>query len=190
MNMRDTKLAVLNLIANEVKIDGDVFHPGMEDRIGTDNMNDKFIVIERISNKCKVIRDFLYILHVLSNELGGKGSENVVRKAVAIERTLPCTLEDLCKGTTKRMKISRDVLGASERPTTMNVILTIEIMPRWKKGTKIAFPEKENEQRGVILADLVFIIDEKPHNLFKRDDNDLIVTQKISLMEALTSYTV
>ncbi|XP_027335396.1 dnaJ homolog subfamily B member 1 isoform X2 [Abrus precatorius] len=76
--------------------------------------------------------------------------------------------------------------GAAEN--SGNEILTIEIKPGWKKGTKITFPEKGNEQRGVIPADLVFIIDEKPHSVFKRDGNDLVVTQKISLVEALTGY--
>ena len=71
----------------------------------------------------------------------------------------------------------------------MEEILAIEIRPGWKKGTKITFPEKGNEQRGVIPSDLVFIIDEKPHAVFKRDGNDLVVTQKISLAKALTSYT-
>lgn len=68
-------------------------------------------------------------------------------------------------------------------------ILTIEIKPGWKKGTKITFPEKGNEQPNVIPADLVFIIDEKPHSTFTRDGNDLVVTRKISLAEALTGYT-
>ncbi|MBA0814824.1 hypothetical protein Gohar_020625, partial [Gossypium harknessii] len=75
------------------------------------------------------------------------------------------------------------------RPSTEEEILTIQIKPGWKKGTKITFPEKGNEQRGVIPSDLVFIIDEKPHSVFKRDGNDLILTQKISLVEALTGYT-
>lgn len=35
------------------------------------------------------------------------------RKGAAIERTLPCSLEDLYKGTTKKMKISRDVIDAT-----------------------------------------------------------------------------
>ncbi|MED6196120.1 hypothetical protein PIB30_044312 [Stylosanthes scabra] len=119
----------------------------------------------------------------------GEGSTNMPRKSAPIERTLQCSLEDLYKGTTKKMKISRDVTDASGRATTVEEILTIEIKPGWKKGTKITFPEKGNEQRGVIPADLVFIIDEKPHSLFKRDGNDLVVTQKISLIEALTGYT-
>lgn len=69
-------------------------------------------------------------------------------------------------------------------------ILTIEIKPGWKKGTKITFPEKGNEQPNVIPSDLVFVIDEKPHSTFARDGNDLVVTQKISLAEALAGYTV
>lgn len=67
--------------------------------------------------------------------------------------------------------------------------MTIEIKPGWKKGTKITFPEKGNEQPNVKAADLVFIIDEKPHSVFSREGNDLIVTQKISLADALAGYT-
>lgn len=68
-------------------------------------------------------------------------------------------------------------------------MITIDIRPGWKKGTKITFHEKGNEQRGIIPSDLIFIVDEKPHNVFNRDFNDLIVTQKVTLVEALTGYT-
>ncbi|CAF2126903.1 hypothetical protein BRARA_C03298 [Brassica rapa] len=119
----------------------------------------------------------------------GEASNAPPRKAAPIERQLPCSLEDLYKGITKKMKISRDVLDSSWRPTTVEEILTIEIKPGWKKGTKITFPEKGNEQRGIIPSDLVFIVDEKPHAVFKRDGNDLVITQKIPLVEALTGYT-
>ncbi|XP_028777433.1 dnaJ homolog subfamily B member 4-like [Neltuma alba] len=112
------------------------------------------------------------------------------RKAPPIENTLPCSLEELYKGTTKKMKISRELVDASGKTLPVEEILTIEIKPGWKKGTKITFPEKGNEQPNVTPADLVFIIDEKPHSVFTRDGNDLIVTQKISLAEALTGYTV
>jgi DnaJ family protein B protein 4 len=69
-------------------------------------------------------------------------------------------------------------------------ILTIDIKPGWKRGTKITFPEKGNEQPNVIPADLVFVIDEKPHSTFTREGNDLVVTKKIPLVEALTGCTV
>lgn len=112
------------------------------------------------------------------------------RKAPPIESTLPCSLEELYKGTTKKMKISREIVDASGKTMPVEEILTIEIKPGWKKGTKITFPEKGNEQPNVIPADLIFIVDEKPHSTFVRDGNDLVVTQKISLAEALTGYIV
>ncbi|KAK9676863.1 hypothetical protein RND81_11G106100 [Saponaria officinalis] len=112
------------------------------------------------------------------------------RKAAPIENKLPCTLEELYKGTTKKMKISREIADVSGKTIPVEEILTIEVKPGWKKGTKITFPEKGNEQPGITAADLVFVIDEKPHKVFTRDGNDLIVTQRISLVEALTGCTV
>ncbi|KAG8084484.1 hypothetical protein GUJ93_ZPchr0010g9603 [Zizania palustris] len=116
----------------------------------------------------------------------GEASAPTARKAPAIERQLACSLEDLCKGATKKMKISRDVMDATGKPTNLDEILTIEIKPGWKKGTKITFPEKGNETRNIIPSDLVFIIEERSHPKFKRDGNDLVYTHKISLVEALT----
>lgn len=55
-----------------------------------------------------------------------------------------------------------------------------------KIGTKITFTEKGNEMQGVIPSDLVFIINEKPHNIFK-DGNDPVVIENISLVGAPTS---
>ncbi|KAF4371602.1 hypothetical protein CsatB_000956 [Cannabis sativa] len=120
----------------------------------------------------------------------GRPMSQSPRKAPPIENTLPCSLEELYKGTTKKMKISREIADASGKTMPVEEILSIVIKPGWKKGTKITFPEKGNEQPNVIPADLVFIIDEKPHSTFARDGNDLVVTQRISLAEALTGYTV
>ncbi|CAL1394114.1 unnamed protein product [Linum trigynum] len=121
---------------------------------------------------------------------GGSMHQSAPRKAGPIENKLPCSLEELYKGTTKKMKISREIVDVSSKSMQVEEILTIDIKPGWKKGTKITFPEKGNEQPGIIPADLVFIIDEKPHPVFTRDGNDLVVSQKISLAEALTGYTV
>ncbi|URD88548.1 DnaJ [Musa troglodytarum] len=124
---------------------------------------------------------------------GGEGASMYAqhpRKAAPIENRLPCSLEDLFKGTAKKMKISREIVDASRKTMTVEEILTINIKPGWKKGTKITFPEKGNETPNVIPADIVFIIDEKPHDVFAREGNDLIMTLKISLVEALTGYTV
>ncbi|KAG5235003.1 dnaJ subfamily member [Salix suchowensis] len=100
----------------------------------------------------------------------GRPMNSAPRKAPPIENTLPCSLE--------------------EKTLPVEEILTIDIKPGWKKGTKITFPEKGNEQPNVIPADLVFVIDEKPHSTFTREGNDLVVTKKIPLVEALTGCTV
>ncbi|XP_058095784.1 uncharacterized protein LOC131241125 isoform X2 [Magnolia sinica] len=43
----------------------------------------------------------------------GEASVNQPRKAAPIENSLPCSLEELYKGTTKKMKISREIVDAS-----------------------------------------------------------------------------
>ena len=89
-----------------------------------------------------------------------------------------------------KLNSDSNCLNGCRKTLPVEEILTIDIKPGWKKGTKITFPEKGNEQPNVIPSDLVFIIDEKPHSVFTRDGNDLIVTQKIPLAEALTGYTL
>ncbi|CAL0332897.1 unnamed protein product [Lupinus luteus] len=112
------------------------------------------------------------------------------RKAAHIENKLRCSLEEIYKGITKKIKVTRDVADARGKTKVVKEILTINVKPGWKKGTKITFEEKGNKLRNVTPADLVFVVDEIPHDIFSRDGDDLIVTQKISLADALTDYTV
>ena len=73
---------------------------------------------------------------------------------------------------------------------TESEILTIEVQPGWRKGTKITFPDKGNQQMNQLPADLVFVIDEKPHNVFSRDGNDLMIGHCVTLAEAIGGTTV
>ncbi|XWS68886.1 hypothetical protein CRYUN_Cryun04dG0132200 [Craigia yunnanensis] len=115
---------------------------------------------------------------------GGVGSQGN-KKAAPVESKLVCSLEELYKGGKRKMRISRTVPDEFGKPKTVEEILKIDIMPGWKKGTKITFPEKGNHEPGVTPADLIFVVDEKHHSIFKRDGNDLVVNQKISLLDAL-----
>ncbi|KAG8498438.1 hypothetical protein CXB51_004955 [Gossypium anomalum] len=108
------------------------------------------------------------------------------KKASPVETQLLCSLEELYKGGRRRMRISRSIPGEFGKLKTVEEILKIDIKPGWKKGTKITFPEKGNQEPGFTPSDLIFVVDEKPHAIFKRDGNDLIATLKISLLEALT----
>lgn len=73
---------------------------------------------------------------------------------------------------------------------TESEVLTIEVKPGWRKGTKITFPDKGNQQPGQLPADLMFVIDQKPHNFFIRDGNDLIMSHRVTLAEAIGGTTV
>ncbi|CAA0818323.1 DNAJ heat shock family protein [Striga hermonthica] len=100
------------------------------------------------------------------------------------------SLEELYKGSRRKMKISRVVLDASGKLTTVEEVLAIHIKPGWKKGTKITFPDKGNQKDGFAPGDLIFIVEEKPHPVYRRDGNDLITHQRISLLDALTGKTL
>ncbi|XVF12007.1 hypothetical protein REPUB_Repub08aG0077500 [Reevesia pubescens] len=128
-----------------------------------------------------------------NNDYGSSSSSgnNVeMRKAAAMENMLHCSLEELYEGCEKKLKISKDVFETSGKFKILEEILTIEIKPCWKRGTKITFPEKGIEEPGIVPADVIFVIEEKPHALYKRDGNDLVVNQEITLLEALTDKTL
>ena len=73
----------------------------------------------------------------------------------------------------------------------VNEILNIKLKPGCKKDTKLTYVEKGNQQPGRPRPDdLVVVVKEKPHEIFKREGNNLIVTQKISLVDALTGKTI
>ena len=47
-----------------------------------------------------------------------------------------------------------------------------------------------DERPGTTPADLVFIIEEKPHQKFSREGNDLVYNAKLPLVDALCGATV
>ncbi|KAJ1423572.1 HSP40/DnaJ peptide-binding [Sesbania bispinosa] len=107
-----------------------------------------------------------------------------------IESRLTCTLEELYKGCRRKLKISRTVPDEFGELKSVEETLKIDVQPGWKKGTKITFPGKGNQEPGAAPADLIFVVDEKPHAIFKRDGKDLVVIQKILLLDALVGKTL
>ncbi|KAF7791747.1 hypothetical protein EIP86_002771 [Pleurotus ostreatoroseus] len=99
-----------------------------------------------------------------------------------ITRPLKVSLEDLYNGATKRLKVGRRLLNG----TTEDKVLEIQVLPGWKSGTKIRFPKAGNEHPSGDAQDLVFVVEEKPHDRFTRDGNDLVTSVQIPLVDALT----
>ncbi|XP_041996604.1 dnaJ homolog subfamily B member 4-like [Salvia splendens] len=68
--------------------------------------------------------------------------------------------------------------------------VTIKVEPGWRRGTKITFEGKGNQMPGTKAADLVFMIAEKEHPLFKTQEDDLQMGAEIMLVDALTGCTL
>jgi len=81
------------------------------------------------------------------------------------------------------MKISRNIVGADGARRKEDKVLTITVKPGWKAGTKITFPREGDQTTGKVPADIIFIIRDKPHSVFKRENCDLKYTAKISLKD-------
>lgn len=87
---------------------------------------------------------------------------------------LNVSLEELYHGVTKKMKISRKV-HAGNRTKSETEILTVDVKPGWKEGTKITFNNKGDVNPGTEPADMVFVIKQKPHDVWTRDGADLVI---------------
>ena len=121
--------------------------------------------------------------------MGGGGGGK--QQAEPIKRALYCSLEDLFSGATKKVKVTRQRLGADGKSARAEEkILEIPIRPGWKKGTTVTFPAEGDELPGVAPADIAFVVAEKEHARFTREGDDLIHVVRLSLADALCGSTL
>lgn len=125
--------------------------------------------------------------NVGSNSAGGRKDK---QQDPPVEHDLYVSLDDICKGVTKRMKISRRVVANDGTARKEEKVLTINVKPGWKSGTKITFQREGDQAPNKIPADIVFIIRDKPHPHFKRDGSDLRHVCRVTLREALCGVLV
>lgn len=67
-------------------------------------------------------------------------------------------------------------------------ILEVHIDKGMEDGQKISFAGEGDQSPGLEPGDIIIILEEKDHNLFKRKDMDLIMKIDITLNEALTGF--
>lgn len=121
----------------------------------------------------------------MPGSFGGGGGRPRRPEPDTVSISLPCTLEELYNGATKKMKLNRKSADGSRE----SKILEIKIKPGWKVGTKINFNNEGDYQRECQARQTVqFIIEEKPHAVFKREGNDLIANIKLTFKEALLGF--
>ncbi|XP_022306993.2 dnaJ homolog subfamily A member 1-like [Crassostrea virginica] len=67
-------------------------------------------------------------------------------------------------------------------------ILEVHIDKGMKDGENIRFTGEGDQEPGVEPGDIVIVLDEKPHDVFKRRDLDLVMTLELDLVEALCGF--
>ncbi|XVF01140.1 hypothetical protein REPUB_Repub04eG0062900 [Reevesia pubescens] len=112
------------------------------------------------------------------------------RKPPPVEKKLDCTLEELCHGGIKKIKVVKDVISDEGIIVQEEETLTIQLKPGWRRGTKVTFEGKGDEKPGYLPADIIFLIQEKRHPLFRRQGDDLEIAVEIPLVKALTGCSL
>jgi len=69
-------------------------------------------------------------------------------------------------------------------------VLEVNVNKGAADGHKITFHNKADEIPDGDAGDVVFVLKEKPHDVFKRHGADLYIKRKISLVEALCGFTM
>nr|KAF6437444.1 DnaJ heat shock protein family (Hsp40) member B13 [Molossus molossus] len=114
---------------------------------------------------------------------GGLRGRGVRKQDLPIERDLYLSLEDLFFGCTKKIKISRRVLNEDGYSSTIkDKILTIDVKPGWRQGTRITFEKEGDQGPNIIPADIIFIVKEKLHPRFRRENDNLFFVHPTAQM--------
>ncbi|CCK73410.1 uncharacterized protein NDAI_0G04250 [Naumovozyma dairenensis CBS 421] len=96
------------------------------------------------------------------------------------------SLEDLFAGKKKSFKIGRKGPGGVQEKTQID----IQLKPGWKAGTKLTYKNKgDYNPRTHGRKTLQFIIDEKPHPTFQREDDNLVCTVPLTFKESLLGFS-
>lgn len=95
-----------------------------------------------------------------------------------------------CKGAGKSIN-ERDKCKACKGVKTFKdrKVLEVNIEKGMKNGSKIKFSGEADEVPGTLPGDVVIVVQEKEHEVFKRKEADLVQSVPLKLSEALCGFT-
>ena len=102
-------------------------------------------------------------------------------KSKKIIKEININLEDLYEGKQKKIKITRFNINGEKQV----LLIPINIKRGSKNGDKILFKGIGNEYIGKKTEDIIFIIKEEKHPLFRRENNNLILDIQITLKDIM-----
>jgi len=147
---------------------------------------------EDVNHPLKVSLEDLY---------NGKTVKLGVTRQVVVGETTMCTT---CDGQGVVVELRQIALGMVQqiqrRCTTCNgqghqaetkkerKVLEVHVEKGMANNAKITFRGMADEKPNMEAGDMVFVVQEKEHDLFKRKGADLLITKKLNLNEALCGY--
>lgn len=112
------------------------------------------------------------------------GDSQRKKKAVpVVEFKVSVTLDELFTGITKTLKSKRKAFN-----TTEEKIMKVYVKPGYKSGTKFTFHGYGDQLSDGSFQDIRLVLEEKPHSVFKRVDDDLEMTVEISMKDLIKGF--
>jgi len=124
------------------------------------------------------------------NSFFGGGGRPRQRKTQDVMHKLSVPLEEMYNGATKKLALNRHIADKDGRVTKKKEVLEVRIERGMENGKKIVFREKADEMPGAITGDVVLIVQQAEHKVFKRQGAHLTMDKDITLKDALCGYTI
>jgi len=121
-------------------------------------------------------------------ECEGSGQCDIVRSIGfgMIRQTIACPV---CKGAGESIPPEKHCPKCKAKKFVKeDKILEVEVERGMKDGEQITFRGESHEAPGYLPGDVVFVVQEQDHEIFKRKDNNLFIDMTIPLVNALTGY--
>lgn len=143
---------------------------------------------------------------ILNMMFGGgaraRGGPTGPRKGEDTVHPLRVNLEDLYNGKTVKLAINRSIYEKSDDGTivdragnryskrTERELVEVTVDRGMKNGQRITFEGKGDVMPNQLPGDVVFVVQQNPHEVFQRRGSDLIMKKEITLLEALTGVKI
>ena len=116
----------------------------------------------------------------------GNGVKMVIRQiAPGMIQQMQMKCPD-CDGSGSAVKAKDRCPECSGKKVVSNKkVLEVQIDKGMKHNQKITFPGEADQKPGLQAGDVVFVVQQKDHKVFKRKNDDLLIEQNIPLVEAL-----
>jgi len=70
-----------------------------------------------------------------------------------------------------------------------NKKVTVEIEKGSQHGQKLVYRGESHQSPGLVSGDIILVLKQREHSIFKREGDNLKINQRVSLVDALTGYS-